>query len=170
MPSTLIQKKICLLGDFSVGKTSLIERFVYNRFSDRYLSTIGVKISRKSITISSDTTLNILIWDLAGSEEFTGVQSSYIQGAKGAIFVCDLTRPETLASLKNYHEQLEAVSPNIPIILAGNKIDIKEKQKLHRSHLDKEALKINTVSVAMTSAKTGQGVGSIFETLAKQLV
>jgi len=90
--ATLIQKKVCLLGDFSVGKTSLSERFVYDRFSGRYLSTIGVKISRKPINISKDIMLNMLIWDLAGSEEFSGVQSSYLQGAQGAILVCDLTR------------------------------------------------------------------------------
>jgi len=168
--TTLIQKKICLLGDFSVGKTSLIERFVYNRFSERYLSTIGVKISRKVITISSDITLNILIWDLAGSEEFTGVQSNYLQGAKGAIFVCDLTRPETLSSLGAYKQQLELVVPGIPVILAGNKADLKDKQKISETILEEEAQKLNTVAFTMTSAKTGRGVEDIFKILAEELI
>ncbi len=168
--STLIQKKICLLGDFSVGKTSLVERFVYNRFSGRYLSTIGVKISRKSMAISADIKLNMLIWDLAGSEEFSGVQSIYLQGAQGAIFVCDLTRPETLSSLAKYHEQLEAVSPGIPIVLAGNKSDLKNKQELTPALLEEQARHFNTVAVIITSAKTGQDVEIAFGELAKHLV
>ena len=168
--TTLIQKKICLLGDFSVGKTSLVERFIYNRFNDRYLSTIGVKISRKSMTNIAGITLNMLIWDLAGSEEFSGVQSSYLQGAKGAIFVCDLTRPETLASLKKYYHQLEKVSPGIPIILVGNKIDLQERQALTQSHLEKEAEGFNTVAIIRTSAKTGKNVELAFEKLAEHLV
>ncbi|MCP4140634.1 MAG: GTP-binding protein [Chloroflexi bacterium] len=168
--STLIQKKICLLGDFSVGKTSLTERFVYNRFSERYISTIGVKISRKSIVISPEVTLNILIWDLAGSEEFTGVQSSYIQGAKGAIFVCDLTRPKTLESLEKYNRQLEDATPNIPIALVGNKTDLASECKIDRYSLEKEARKFNTIAITTTSAKTGRNVESIFEALAKELV
>ena len=170
MSKTLIQKKVCLLGDFSVGKTSLTERFVYNRFSGRYLSTIGVKISRKSMPISANINLNMLIWDLAGSEEFSGVQSVYLQGAQGAIFVCDLTRPETLSSLQKYHDQLENISPSIPIVLIGNKIDLKDKQILTQAHLKKQALHFNTVSVIMTSAKTGQDVQKAFEELAKHLV
>lgn len=168
--STLIQKKICLLGDFSVGKTSLVERYVYNRFSERYLSTIGVKISRKSIAVARGVNLNMLIWDLAGSEKFSGVQSVYLQGTLGAIFVCDLTRPETLSSLAKYYEQLEAISPGIPIILAGNKTDLKNKQKLTQADLEQEAQKFNTASVIMTSAKTGKDVEMAFEKLAQHLI
>ena len=168
--STLIQKKICLLGDFSVGKTSLTERYVYNRFSERYLSTIGVKISKKSLAIAQDSTLNMLIWDLAGSEEFSGVQSIYLQGTQGAIFVCDLTRPETLSSLKKYHEQLEAISPGIPIVVAGNKVDLEDMQEITFAALKEQVRDFNTVAIIMTSAKTGKDVEKAFEELAKHLV
>ena len=168
--ATLIQKKVCLLGDFSVGKTSLSERFVYDRFSGRYLSTIEGKISRKPINISKDIMLNMLIWDLAGSEEFSGVQSSYLQGAQGAILVCDLTRSETLTSLKKYHEQLEAISPDIPIVVVGNKIDLKNMQEITLALLEEQAQHFNTVAVIMTSAKTGQDVEMAFEELAEHLV
>lgn len=167
--TTLLQKKICLLGDFSVGKTSLIERYVYDRFSGRYLSTIGVKISRKSIDISPDITVNMLIWDLAGSEEFSGVQASYLQGARGAILVCDLTRPETLTSLTKYHTQLNKINPNIPIVLLGNKIDLTDDLVLTKAQLDEQAAHFNTISVMMTSAKTGTGVEKSFSALAKHL-
>ncbi len=167
--TTLIQKKICLLGDFSVGKTSLIERFMYNRFNSRYLSTIGVKISRKSIDITENVKVNMLIWDLAGSEEFSGVQSVYLQGTQGAIFVCDLTRPETLPSLAKYHEQLISINPDIPIVLVGNKTDIKDELLLTQAHLEEQALSFNTVATIMTSAKTGKDVEFAFNELAKQL-
>lgn len=167
--TTLIQKKICLLGDFSVGKTSLIERYVYDRFSGRYLSTIGVKISRKSIDLDPETTVNMLIWDLAGSEEFSGVQASYLQGARGAILVCDLTRPETLTSLEKYHAQLNAVSPNIPIIMVGNKEDLTDNIQITEAHLHEQAKLLNITYDFMTSAKTGKGVEQAFYELAKHL-
>ncbi len=167
--TTILQKKICLLGDFSVGKTSLIERYVYDRFSGRYLSTIGVKISRKSIELNPDTTVNMLIWDLAGSEEFSGVQASYLQGAKGAILVCDLTRPETLNSLKKYHSQLNAVSPNIPIIMVGNKEDLTESIQLTKAQIHEQAMLLNVTYELTTSAKTGKGVEEAFYELARRL-
>ena len=105
---TVIQKKICLLGDFGVGKTSLIRQFVEDRFDDRYLTTIGVKISRKTIARSYGS-MSMLIWDLAGSTGFNSISnSSYMQGTAGAVIVCDITRRETLAIFSEYR----ASSPN----------------------------------------------------------
>ena len=167
--TTLLQKKICLLGDFSVGKTSLIERYVYDRFSGRYLSTIGVKISRKSIKLNAETTVNILIWDLAGSEEFSGVQVSYLQGARGAILVCDLTRSETLIALEKYHAQLSVVSPNIPIVVVGNKEDLTDNIQITKADLHEQAALLNATYTIITSAKTGVGVEQAFFELAKHL-
>ena len=89
----IIQKKICLLGEFAVGKTSLIRRYVEDKFSDKYLSSIGVKVSRKNVELGDDT-VKLLIWDLAGGEDYT--QSSYLMGAAGALLVCDVTRADTL--------------------------------------------------------------------------
>ncbi len=95
-----IQKKVCLLGDFAVGKTSLVRRFVEGRFDDKYLSTIGVKISRKTLARPYGA-LHLIVWDLAGGEEF-GAESSYLRGAAGALIVGDLTRRETLESFERY--------------------------------------------------------------------
>ena len=86
-----VQKKVCLLGDFAVGKTSLIRRYVEDRFDDKYLSTIGVKISRK-IVQRPDYALTLLIWDLAGGDDINQLSRRYLLGAVGAILVCDLTR------------------------------------------------------------------------------
>ena len=97
-----ITQKICLLGDFSVGKTSLIRRFVENKFSDEYLSTIGVKISRKSVDVKIETKehrVNLLVWDLEGKTKFKAITPSYLKGASGAIVVGDLTRSDTIYHL-----------------------------------------------------------------------
>ena len=97
-----IKKKVCLLGSFAVGKTSLVERFVHNRFDEKYLTTIGVKISQKAlppIESKRDRQMiqhTFLIWDIAGLEKFDSVEMSYFRGAAGALVVADLTRPETI--------------------------------------------------------------------------
>ncbi len=166
---TLIQKKICLLGDFAVGKTSLVRRFVYDRFDERYLSTIGVKIYRKEIFPAPDIRLNLLVWDLAGSEEFSGVQSSYLLGAVGALLVCDLTRPNTLHSLPTYQERLQRVSPGAHVVLLANKVDLVEEREISDDDLARmgEALR---APVFLTSAKTGQCVQESFLKMASLLM
>ena len=100
---TAVKKKICLLGSFAVGKTSLIERFVYNRYDEKYLTTIGVKISQKVLAPIDDPQggrmiqHTFLIWDIAGLEKFDKVVKNYFRGAAGALAVADLTRPESPA-------------------------------------------------------------------------
>ena len=92
----MIKKKICLIGSFAVGKTSLTRRFVSNEFSDDYLTTLGVKIERRDVEYGRTKTVNLMIWDLAGRDEFAQVQKSYLVGAAGLLFVADGTRRETL--------------------------------------------------------------------------
>ena len=107
-------KKVCLLGEFAVGKTSLVRRFVQNFFDDRYISTVGVKVSRKTMSFpraGEVVELTMMIWDLAGSEEFDRVRASYLRGTAGALLVCDLTRPETLHGLRAYANDLFSVNP-----------------------------------------------------------
>ena len=87
----MIQKKICMLGAFAVGKTSLVQRFVKSLFSDRYLTTVGVKIDKKIVTVG-DTEVSLVLWDLAGEDEFQSVQTSYLRGASGYLLVIDGTR------------------------------------------------------------------------------
>ena len=93
----MIQKKICMVGVFGTGKTSLVQRFVYSKFSEKYHSTVGVKIDRKQVEVGG-TAVNLLLWDLAGQDKFQSVQASYLRGSAGIFFVIDGTRRETLTS------------------------------------------------------------------------
>src|SRR5919202_3718030 len=121
MPVT-ISKKICMIGDFGVGKTSLIRRFVDRQFSDQYLSTVGVKISRKSLELQSvkqtgKIDLQLLIWDLEGHTKFKAIAPSYLQGASGALIVADVTRLETIERLSEHVNLFSSVNPKGYILL-----------------------------------------------------
>lgn len=162
-----VMKKVCLLGDFSVGKTSLVRRFVEGRFDDRYLSTIGVKISRKELERETHT-LNLLIWDLAGSEEFEHVSQRYLLGASGALIVCDLTRPDTVAVLEDYAEQMTAMNPDVAIVLIGNKVDLVEERAVEDDTIAAAAEALGRPWL-LTSAKSGEKVDDAFLLLADQI-
>lgn len=164
----LIQKKICLLGDFAVGKTSLVRRYVEGSFSDKYLSTIGIKISRKLLT-RQQYQLNMLIWDLAGGEEFSGHDKNYLRGAAGALLVCDLTRLETFPILAMYAKQLAEISPKAIMVIAGNKADLVQDISLNISELETISQNIGCPFL-LTSAKTGENVEKIIDLLADKLL
>ncbi len=160
----LIQKKMCLLGGFAVGKTSLVRQFTEGNFDDKYLSTIGVKISRKPLQ-RPDHTLNFIIWDLAGGDDFSKKSSSYLRGAVGAIIVCDLTRPDTLSYLPKYIEQMRGINPNAVFVLACNKADLVTERAISDDEL-KTAVSQSNTPYLLTSAKTGENVDAAFELLA----
>jgi small GTP-binding protein len=163
---TAIQRKICLLGDYSVGKTSLVRRFVEGQFDDKYLSTIGVRISRRTM-LRADKQINLLIWDLAGAQEFN-TQSSYLVGVTAALIVCDLTRRETLTSCAKYAQQVWAINRAAPLIFVGNKVDLTTAHTITEADLraNSELLRGDYV---LTSAKTGLGVEAAFERLTDRL-
>jgi small GTP-binding protein len=173
-----ISKKVCLLGDFAVGKTSLVRRFVYDLFDDKYTSTIGVKVSRKTVAVHRDdelVELNMMLWDLAGREEFDRVRTSYLRGASGAVLVCDLTRPETVDSLRPYVQELQAVSPEAYLIVAANKVDLIEPYRAgSRGALALEGVQAAATSLGaphhLTSAKTGDEVEALFRHLGRRLL
>lgn len=168
----VIHKKVCLLGDFAVGKTSLTRRFVYSVFDEKYVSTIGVRVSRKTVVVPCGddmAELTIMLWDLAGSEEFEQVRGSYLRGASGAVWVCDLTRPETLGSLRSYIDTLNAVSPAAQLVLAANKRDLADEQRLLPSQIEAVATGLG-VPYYLTSAKTGDEVNVLFHHLGRLLV
>jgi small GTP-binding protein len=169
---TTIAKKICLLGDFAVGKTSLVRRFVYNLFSDEYISTIGVKVSRKTVVVPHNeevVELTMLLWDLAGSEEFDRVRANYLRGAAGGLLVCDLTRPDTLDSLRAYADDLLSVNPAVRFVLAANKRDLGDQQQLSEAQVEAIAASLNA-PYHLTSAKTGDEVETLFRHLGRLLL
>ena len=160
-----------MLGDFGVGKTSLIRRFVERSSTDEYLSTVGVKISRKTID-SPDLPegIDLLIWDIEGQTKFKAVAPSYLQGAAAVVIVGDVTRPETIQHFQDHIELFYHASPNGKVILALNKTDLIEpdvSQKLEQ--FLREAI-VNVLEVYQTSAKTSKNVDLIFGRLAKELI
>jgi small GTP-binding protein len=169
---TTINKKVCLLGDFAVGKTSLVRRFVYDLFNDKYISTIGVKVSRKAVAIPrADEVIELamMLWDLGGSEEFDQMRASYLRGAAGAILVCDLTRPDTLATFRTYADELLGINPHVRVVLAANKCDLTDQQRLTPAEVEAVAAELNA-SFYLTSARTGAEVETLFRCLGRLLV
>lgn len=166
-----IAKKVCLIGDFNVGKTSLIRRFVENKFSDRYLTTIGVKISRKSLVVESKGQVNLLIWDIEGRTKEKSISTSYMEGAHGAIIVGDLSRIDTLEQIDKHLESFQQINPQGKTAIALNKSDLLTAEELNRlieiySFGDREQV----LQTRSTSAKTGAAVEQIFQQLASSLI
>ncbi|MBW7882601.1 MAG: GTP-binding protein [Caldilineaceae bacterium] len=169
-----LRKKVCLLGDMSVGKTSLVRRFVEGRFDDRYLSTLGVKVSRKVVDLHTDSgvvELSILLWDIAGGVDTVDIalRTSYLRGSSGAVLVCDLTRAETLRNLIQYAHQLRVVAPTAVLVLAANKADLEAEHQVTADDLAQVAGELGATSI-ITSAKTGAGVEDLFRVLGDAMV
>jgi small GTP-binding protein len=170
---SVITKKICLLGDFNVGKTSLIRRFVEDKFSDQYLSTVGVKVSRKSIDIETDldtNQVNLLVWDLEGQTKFKAITPSYLKGASGAIVVADLTRSNSLNNLSQHINLFLEINPESIVAIALNKTDLVTAEKLNKlMELYSSFSCKQVIKTYKTSAKTGEGVVDLFQELAMSM-
>ncbi len=173
---SVISKKICMIGDFSVGKTSLIRRYLDRQFSDHYLSTIGVKISRKELSFSTldadETICQLMIWDIEGKTEFQSITTSYVAGAKGAIIVADLNRPDTIEHIQEHLALILSINPgDIAIAIALNKSDT-VSQESTQTIVDSLQLTqhYSVRQVYITSAKTGDAVEEMFEWLARCLL
>lgn len=171
-----ISKKMCLVGDFGVGKTSLIRRFVERQFSDQYLSTVGVKISRKNVQLTGvkqreKLDVQLLIWDLEGHTKFKAIAPSYLAGASGAIIVGDVTRQETIDNIPERMELFLSVNPKGSLILALNKCDLVEEEKAAKLLKSMQASQHERVIASYaTSAKTGAYVDEMFQFLAYKMV
>lgn len=163
----MIKKKVCMLGSFAVGKTSLVRRFVKSIFADTYLTTVGVKVDKKSVSIDNQT-VDLLLWDIYGEDEFQKVQASYLRGASGYFLVVDGTRKKTLDTALMLHERAEETIGRVPFICLLNKVDLTDEWEFHGAEL--ETLSKKGWSVLNTSAKTGQGVEEAFLALAQQML
>lgn len=162
-----MQKKICLLGGFGVGKTSLISRFVHSIFSDKYLTTIGVKIDKKSVTVDQ-TEVELVIWDLYGHDDFQKLRLSYLRGASGCLLVADGTRRATLDTADHLRRLAEDALGGVPFVLAVNKADLRDEWQIDAAAIEER--RRAGWHVVETSAKTGDMVDGAFVTLARAML
>jgi small GTP-binding protein len=159
----MLQKKICMLGGFGVGKTSLVSRFVSSMFSDKYLTTVGVKIDKKTVSLASQD-MTLMLWDIYGEDEFQTVRESYLRGASGYLLVADGTRHATLETAAALQRKAESVVGPVPFLLLLNKADLDREWQVDERALVK--LVEQGWRVMKTSAKTGADVDHAFMTLA----
>lgn len=165
----MINKKICMLGSLAVGKSALVQQFVRSIFSDTYLSSVGVKISKKSMILDNEQNVNLLLWDLEGQDDYNAVNTSYIKGAHGLIFVADGTRGETLSvALMLRNTALDMLGADTPHVLVVNKEDISPTWEITDKVL--ESLSSSGINVVKSSAKTGHNVENLFRDLARAMV
>ncbi len=162
----MIKKKICLLGAFSVGKTSLIKRFVDSIFDDKYITTIGVKIDKKALTIFNQD-IHLMIWDLEGEDDYTKINTSYLRGASGYILVVDGTRADTLKVSLALHDSIQTLLGNTPAVLAMNKADLEEEWRLSPEAMNEVP---DDLTVIRTSAKSGANVEEMFSLLSQKML
>ena len=164
----MISKKICLLGTFSVGKTSLVEQYVHSIFSDKYLSTVGVKISKKVLNQDGQD-VTLVLWDMEGRDAYVDINVSYLRGAMGFFVVADGTRTETLdAAIGIRKLALEKIGAGIPNYLLINKADIVDSWEITESAL--KNVEQQGIKVLRTSAKTGLAVEEAFSSLTKDML
>ena len=164
--------KICLIGGFAVGKSSLARRFASSVFDDTYVSTVGVRVIRKAVDVpgaGGDGKVMIMLWDLASCEGLQHGQENYFHGVGGAVLVCDLTRLETLAMLRDCADAVLRVSPGVQFVLAANKCDLVDLSQLSLFQVEALAADLDA-PYYLTSARTGEGVDTLFRHLIRLVV
>ncbi len=166
MPSRKYILKICLLGDGAVGKTSLVHRFVYDAFDDKYIMSFGTKVSKKTVDVG-DTRADLMIWDILGQKAHESLHGAYYRGAAGALAVCDFTRRPTLDSISSWVSGFRSVVGETPVVVLANKSDLPktfspEDVRVLSSTFGAEFLE--------TSAKTGENVEEAFSRLTAKIL
>lgn len=166
-PSAIIQMKVCMLGAYAVGKTSLVARFVKSIFSEKYHTTIGVKVDKKTVRIGEQD-VSIILWDLAGEDDFYQVRMSYLRGSAGYLLVADGMRRQTLDKAFELQQRTENEIGKAPFILVINKLDQVGQWEIKDTDLNQ--FSSSGWEVVSTSAKTGVGVEQTFLALGKRLL
>ncbi|MBF2014366.1 MAG: GTP-binding protein [Rivularia sp. T60_A2020_040] len=163
----MLQKKICMVGAFATGKTSLVAKFVYSIFSEKYQTTVGVKIDKKTVQVKEQE-LSLILWDLYGEDEFQKLRTSYLRGSSGYLLVVDGTRKTTLEKAVELQQRVEDNLGKVPFILVLNKWDLQDEWELDSANI--EALENKGWNTIKTSAKTGLNVEEIFNILASKIM
>lgn len=167
----VVKKKICILGAFAVGKTSLIKRFVHSAFSEKYLTTIGVKIDQKQVMTEKNGIshqVEMVIWDIHGEDDFQQVRSSYLLGTSGYFLVVDGTRKLTMDTAVKLQKLAQDTIGEKPFTLLVNKSDLRDTWEMQEETLNFFSNKGWIIS--LTSAKTGQGVEDAFQILVNRML
>jgi small GTP-binding protein len=162
----MIQKKVCLLGATGVGKTSLVKKFVEGMFSERYLTTIGVKVDKKVVATASEQ-VQLMLWDIEGVDRYCGFQAKYLRGASAYLVVVDHTRSQSLVEGLEIHRMAREVS-DAPAILVVNKTDLDEGWHWNEDEIAHHQLQF--LNCFRTSAKTGDQVEPLFSFIAEHLL
>ncbi len=160
------QLKVCMLGAYAVGKTSLVSRFVAGVFSERYITTIGVKIDRKDVVVA-DHHVRLVLWDINGEDRFIKVQPSYVKGASACLLVADPTRGVTLDVVEDLRRRARDHAGDVPMQVVLNKHDLLDAWAFDE---DAARARFGDLEVCTTSAKTGAGVEDMFCGLARHCV
>ncbi|MBK8277628.1 MAG: GTP-binding protein [Nitrospira sp.] len=163
----MMQKKVCMLGGFAVGKTSLVRRFVTNVFSEHYQTTIGVTVEKKTVTVDHQDVM-LMLWDLYGEDEFQHVRESYLRGSSGYIMVIDGTRKATLDTARLLQQTVVRTVGPLPFVAIINKSDLRSEWEIDQPVI--EQLREQGWPVFLESAKLGQGVDELFGRLAAMLL
>lgn len=160
----MLRKKICMLGAFAVGKTSLVARCVRSVFSEKYHTTVGVKVDTKQLAVGGQE-LSLVLWDIAGEDEFHQVRTSYLRGASGYLLVVDGTRQTTLDTAIDLQRRVTEAVGDVPFLVLLNKADLEASWEI-----DEGVITTQGWPLIKTSAKTGDGVEEAFVRLARMLV
>ena len=168
-----VKKKVLLLGDGAVGKTSLIRRFVVDKFADRYIATIGTKVTKQEIRLKKEGEecyVTLMIWDVLGQRGYSAVQASSFRGSQGALIVYHVTRPETIQALAEYWiPRLYETLGKVPIVVVGNKVDLVDRRKAHEEDAEDFCSKYDS-EYYLSSAKSGENVEKIFMSIGKEMM
>ena len=160
----MISKKIILTGSFGVGKTSLFNQFLYRKFDEKYLTTIGVRVDKKQLDIEGDQ-ISLLLWDIAGEVSQDKIPHTYFLGTSGIVYVFDLSRPITFENIQSDIEYIKEKVPGVVLRVIGNKKDLFDEKALH-SLIEEHDIAFDF----LTSAKTGENVEELFISIGKALL
>ncbi len=163
----MLAKKICMVGAFAVGKSSLVRRYVESLFDEKYHTTIGVKIDKKIVTVESEQ-VRLMIWDIEGVDVFTDLNPTYLRGASGIVLVVDQTRENSVTSASSILNIVTQHLDTVPLVLMVNKNDLSGEFGVSQQQI--KALGIEPENTFLTSAKTGEAVDCAFHRLAELML
>ncbi|MFO8020558.1 MAG: Rab family GTPase [Promethearchaeia archaeon] len=161
--------KLTMLGEAAVGKTSLVYRFLEDKFREDYKATLGVNLLKKEMELENYGEVSAQIWDLGGQESFKSLRSLYLEGANGGLLIFDRTNTKSFEKLDEWVNSFKKARGDQPLLLVGNKSDLKNQIKIGEEEAKEFAEKYN-MDMIFTSAKTGKNVEDAFINLTEKIV